>query len=269
MSGAWVSVLLLATLGIGGCTPASPGVDDEVGAAGDRTAESSTTPGRILISGGAGQERIDAYHVMSSAALARVEDLWGPGSVRWSVRVVLPATGAEFDRLTGSDPGADVPATTVGALRDAHIVVHPDSWDRLTPEGRQAVLTHEVTHLRQQGDGPVPTWLGEGLAEYTAHRGSDVPPSAVAGSALDGVRAGRLPTAWPDPTETSGDWGSYALSWLACLYVAETWSEDALLDLYQTVADGTPLSQAFPLVMDTTEDAALAGWTGWLGGLTR
>ena len=153
------------------------------------------------------------------------------------------------------------------------------------------MLTHEVTHLAQQGHGPVPSWLGEGTAEFTAHRQSDLPPAAIAGSALDDVRAGRLPSTWPDPTArseatgptnvtgptdatgqthatgrtgTGSSWGGYALSWLACLYIAETWSAEALLKLYDTVAAGATVHEALPAVLDVTEEEALIGWSDWL-----
>lgn len=230
---------------------------------------------------------------MTGVALDRVEDLWGPDSVARPVEVVLPGTAAGFAELTGGAPASQqAPAVTVGSLDEAHVVVHPDSWDRLTAEGRQAVLTHEVTHLSMQGDGGVPPWLGEGLAEYTAHRTSDLAPAVIAGSALDPVRAGQVPTHWPDlgsapepavpgptapestasgPTppdsgQAAGDssWRGYALAWLACLYLADTWSEEQLVELYEVVSAGTPLAEAVPQVFGVSEADALAGWGDWL-----
>lgn len=217
----------------------------------------------VEVRGSADTERIEAYEAMTLTALAQVEDLWGQDSVARPVEVVLPATTAEFEELTGNS-GSAVPATTVGSMEQAHVVVHPDSWGLLTPEGRQAVLTHEVTHLSQQGDGPVPAWLGEGLAEYTAHRHSQTPPATIAGSALEDVHAGALPTAWPDPAGSAEAWDGYALAWLACLYIAQTWSEEALVELYDSVSGGTAVSEAFPAVLDVTEAEALAGWGPWL-----
>ncbi|MCK0114009.1 DUF4157 domain-containing protein [Ornithinimicrobium sp. F0845] len=296
MSGGRGSAALLALLSvlwIGGCSaPGSSGADlvntdtdpvstdtDPVstGAASpgpDTTGDGSTSPAptsavtqeRVTVQGSSPQERIEAYHVMAEVALSQVEDLWGPDAVRWQVRVSLPATTAEFSELTGG-AGLQAPAVTVGSLAGAHIVVHPDSWDRLTPEGRQAVLTHEVTHLAQQGHGPVPAWLGEGMAEFTAHRHSQLHPTEIAGSALDDVRAGAVPRAWPDPAGGDTVWGGYALSWLACLYIAQTWSEDALLKFYEAVADATALSEAFPTVLDVSEAEALERWGAWLSDL--
>lgn len=273
MTDARASAALLALiplLGVGGCSVATPRAPAEASVssgAGD-AGQSADLTERVEVSGSAGPERIAAYQAMTVTALEQVEDLWGQGAVRWSVRVELPATAAEFEELTGAAPGAQVPATTVGSMGQAHIVVHPDSWDLLTPQGRQAVLTHEVTHLSQQGDGSVPSWLGEGLAEYTAHRDSDLPPATIAGSALEDVRAGSVPTTWPDPTTrsrgTDPAWRDYALSWLACRYIAETWSEEALLELSATVAGGLTVKEAMPEVLGTTETNALAGWGVWL-----
>ena len=219
----------------------------------------------IIVSGSVPEERVSAYEELTATALAQVEDLWGPDAVQWAVEVILPATPAEFAELTTGAPASqEAPAVTVGRLAEAHVVVHPDSWDRLTVAGRQAVLTHEVTHLAMQGDGGVPRWLGEGMAEFTAHRGSGLAPAQIAGSALDGVRAGQLPTDWPDPQGSESAWDGYALSWLACLYLAQTWSEQDLLDLYDEVAAGTPVEDALQSVVGVSEDEALAGWRTWL-----
>lgn len=221
--------------------------------------------GEIVVSGSVPEERVGAYEELTATALAQVEALWGPDAVQRPVEVLLPATPAEFAELTGGAAASqEAPAVTVGRMAEAHVVVHPDSWGRLTAAGRQAVLTHEVTHLAMQGDGAVPPWLGEGLAEYTAHRGSGLAPAQVAGSALDGVRAGQLPSDWPDLKGSESAWESYALSWLACLYLAQTWSEQALLDLYDEIAGGTPVGEALPAVLGVSEEEALAGWRTWL-----
>ena len=252
MSGARVSAALLALVVV--TLAACGGQDADV--SGGQDAD---------VSGSVPSERIESYEAMTVEALGQVEELWGADSVSRPVEVVLPASGAEFEALTGVFTA--VPATTVGSLQEARVVVHPDSWGLLTPEGRQAVLTHEVTHLSQQGDGTVPAWLGEGLAEYTAHRDSDLPPTTLAGSALDDVRAGVLPSTWPDPAAAGTSWDGYALSWLACLYIAETWSESALLELYETVAAGTVLSEAVPVVLNMSEAELLTGWAQWLENL--
>lgn len=227
---------------------------------------------QVAVTGTVGADRIAAYEAMSEMALTEAVDLWGEGSVDLPVSVVLPASAEEFEELTGgASSSQDAPAVTVGTMAKAHVVVHPDSWDLLTAEGRQAVLTHEVTHLSMQGDGPVPPWLGEGLAEYTAHRTSALAPATIAGSALDRVRAGELPTTWPtlagsveSARSRTNIWGSYAMSWLACLYIADAWSEQDLVDLYEEVAGGTHVEDAIPAVLGVSEAEALSGWQAWL-----
>lgn len=225
----------------------------------------------VQVRGTAPAERVEAYEAMAVVAVGQVRDLWGAEAVSSPVEVVLPGSDAEFATLTGGAPASqEAPAVTVGSLEAAHIVIHPDSWVRLTPQGRQAVLTHEVTHLSMQGDGGVPAWLGEGLAEYTAHRTSALAPGDIAGSALQGVRAGAVPADWPALSSTdrgpvAGDaWAGYALSWLACLYLAQTYSEEQLVEFYQEVSAGTPVSTALPDVFGVSEADALAGWGHWL-----
>lgn len=219
----------------------------------------------VQVRGTAPQEQVEAYEEMAATALAQVESLWGQDTVSRPVEVVLPASHGEFAELTDGAPASqEAPAVTVSRSGEAHVIVHPDSWGRLTPAGRQAVLTHEVTHLVMQSDGGVPPWLGEGLAEFTAHRGSGLTPADIAGSALDGVRAGQVPTDWPDTQASERAWDTYALAWLACLYVAQTWSEGELLDLYEEISGGAPLAEAFPAVLGVSEQEAIAGWGTWL-----
>lgn len=205
-------------------------------------------------------------------AVAQVTGLWGTGAIAAPLRLAAPADPAAFARRTGhADDEVEVPAVTVGSGTAAVIVVHPHAWDRLTPQGRLAVLTHEVTHLAMQGDGPVPWWLGEGLAEFTAYHHSDPEPRAVAGSALDGVRAGRLPTTWPHPVNEpeTGRWTPYALSWLACLFIAREWTPQHLLQLYRVATGGRPMDAVMRDALGTSEPLVLAGWIAWLPGIAR
>src|SRR5699024_3693496 len=83
--------------------------------------------------------RAAAYEELAAEALRRVEALWGEHSVHRPVRVLLPADAAGFAELTGHAVGERaVPASTVGTGPGARVVVHPQAWGRLTPEGRQA-----------------------------------------------------------------------------------------------------------------------------------
>ena len=227
--------------------------------------------GEVEVTSSVSGELTRAWSDLAHRALEQVEDLWGRGSVARPVRLVLPADPVGFTAATGVDAGrSDVPALVVDRGGQAQVVVHPRAWDRLTPQGRQAVLTHEVAHLAMQGDagsgaGPVPGWLSEGLAEHTAHRDSDTPVVTVAGSALDGIRAGEVPQDWPDPLAGEGaKWGRYALSWLACRYLAQQWGEPALMEVYAEVAAGADVASALRSVLGSSEPEVLAGWGQWL-----
>lgn len=258
-----VAALVLVS-GCGGPDVAGPGERTTTGPAAAGPRQTPRDP--VRVEGEVGPERAEAYRQLTVQAVRRTEQLWGPGSVPVPVRLVLPADADAFGEVTGLDSAADVPAAVVGRGDGARLVVHPGAWERLTPEGRLSVLTHEVTHLVMQGDGPVPWWLGEGLAEYTAHRGGGSTVRELAGTALDLVRAGRVPQDWPErPPGGPGDrWGSYAMAWLACHHLAETYSERGLLDLYRAVAGGEPVGEAAVRVLGVSEDEALATWRAWL-----
>jgi hypothetical protein len=274
-----VTVLASGCAGSGGPSRAEGDGDrgptnggSETGVAdGSVTAPGTTAPGAgsasgdvVRIEGDADPRRAEAYRQLTVEAVRRAGQLWGRGSVPVPVRLVLPRDAAGFAAATGLAATDDVPAAVVGQGSSARLVVHPDAWDRLTPEGRLAVLTHEVTHLVMQGDGPVPWWLGEGLAEYTAHRARPGPVVEITGSALDGVREGQLPEAWPEPAAEGDRWGSYAMAWLACRYLAQTYSERSLVELYRAVADGLPVEEAVVRVLGVPEAEVIAGWRAWL-----
>jgi hypothetical protein len=229
---------------------------------------SSEAPHPVEVVSEVGADRTSAYRRLATVALGEVEDLWGEDVVARPVRLLLPADAASFGELTGHAADVqDTPATTVGTGAEARVVVHPDAWDRLTPEGRQAVLTHELTHLAMQGDGPVPRWVGEGLAEYTAHRGTTLPLTEIAGSALDPVRAGTSPTTWPEPGAEGDRWRGYAMSWLACVFIAREHSEDQLVRLYHELERGSTLEEAVPEVLGVPEEQLRGEWREWLRDL--
>lgn len=111
-----------------------------------------------------------------------------------------------------------------------------------------AVLRHELTHVAfaYEGGDNVPTWLVEGIAEYTGFR--------TGGASVDGVGAlGRRglprstwtelkrgtwkPTLVADPVDFySGSSkhvaDTYTTGWLTCLYIADTYGEQSLAKLY-------------------------------------
>lgn len=249
---------LVLALGAGGCA-GQPAVELPV-----TSGPVPTAVPAVQVDSEVDQTRTRGYQELVERAVVDVEQLWGTGSVARPVRLVLPGSDAAFAAATGLTEGtAEVPAAVVGTGGAARVVVHPDAWDRLSEPGRRAVLTHEVAHLAMDSHGPVPAWLAEGMAEFTAHRGSRLPVATIAGSALDPVRAGELPQGWPEPG--AGErWHGYAMAWLACHYLAEQHSPAQLMDLYLAVAGGTAVADAIPDTLGISEEQALAGWRDWL-----
>ena len=89
-----------------------------------------------------------------------------------------------------------------------------------------------------------PLWLLEGFADYVALRDVDLPLSTTAGQIIRQVRrdgvAGPLPG--PDEFDTGATHlgATYESAWLACVLLAESGGEQALVELYDDVAVGRP-----------------------------
>ncbi len=98
------------------------------------------------------------------------------------------------------------------------------------------IVRHELSHvaLGTRDDG-VPTWLAEGLAEYLGAR--EIPPARriIATAALS--RATTARAVLPVSAKFNGEdqeW-HYALSWMACDYIAATRGESRLWDLVEAM----------------------------------
>ncbi len=237
-------------------------------------------PAIVAVTGGVDPERTAAYRTLALRAIPVVEDLWGTDTVPLPVRLDLPATLTAWSAATGHKPDKQgYAASTVrlaasargGAMTrgtadensdDVRIVMHPDAWVELGPEGRLGVIVHEVTHLVMGTGEGAPWWLGEGLAEYTAHRTSARSLEQIAGSAW-GPIVGTPPTSWP--TENAQQpWQGYASAWLACVFIAETAGEEALLALYNRVCAGRALDRACRDVLGRGESDLRQDWSRWL-----
>ncbi|HEY0905199.1 MAG TPA: hypothetical protein VGE14_15030 [Marmoricola sp.] len=105
------------------------------------------------------------------------------------------------------------------------------------------IIRHELTHvaLGKRDDG-APVWFAEGLAEYVGAREIPRDQRRIATVAVDRARAGvdALP---PSRGFNGGDqaW-HYALSWMACEYIAETRGESRLwqlMDALHAAGEGT------------------------------
>lgn len=213
----------------------------------------------VQVSGDAPQTERTAYRRWAEQALDPVRDLWGEDAVPLPVRLHLPADAAAWGGATGQLPDTDVPASTVTRDGVSTVVVHPRAWTRLTETGRAAVLTHEVTHLAQGSAGATPWWLGEGSAEFTAHRHSPLPPEEIAGPVWGELR-GNPPLTWPRP-DGARRWAGYAAAWSVALVVAADHGDTAVPALYRAVADEGDLDRGCRVALGRSARDLRRAWT--------
>ncbi|MFJ2190424.1 hypothetical protein ACIOJE_21205 [Kitasatospora sp. NPDC087861] len=194
-----------------------------------------------------------ALAAVADRAVPAVSEVWGTG---WPGRLLLelPSTEGQFARLLEADPAGwtGMAAVTVAApgapwhTPADRVLVNPEAYGRLSDFGRQVVVTHEATHVATRADTRAwtPLWLSEGVADWTAYRGSGRRPQQIAPELTRDVAAGRLPAALPaDQAFTAGADGiaqAYEQAWLACELVARRYGPERLAVLYRAVgaADG-------------------------------
>jgi hypothetical protein len=106
------------------------------------------------------------------------------------------------------------------------------------------ITRHELGHVAigARDDG-VPVWVSEGVAEYVAARGVPLSERIIPSAAVDRARSGEeeLPAS-QDFNNTDQEW-HYALSWMACDYIASTDGEARLwelVDAMHNAGEGTP-----------------------------
>ncbi len=101
----------------------------------------------------------------------------------------------------------------------------------------ERITRHELAHVAiADRDEGVPIWLAEGIAEYVAARPLPEDERRIATVAVSRARKGvdGMPTA----AEFNGPdqaW-NYALSWMACDFIADTQGEPRLWELMQALA---------------------------------
>ncbi|MCA2188518.1 hypothetical protein [Nonomuraea cavernae] len=188
---------------------------------------------RAVVAGhpGADRELLGDLARRADLAGARVAEVLGQ-----PVRpvVLVPGSAGEAARLAGV---AEVDG--LAAVADAgRVIVVPENFARLTPTGRDVVLTHELTHLVAGTEG-LPTWLYEGFADYVGYRDAGLAVPVAAAELAEEVRAGRPPRELPGPAafaptdDTERLARSYQEAWLACRFLAERSGEGTLVRLYR------------------------------------
>ena len=216
------------------------------------------------------------------AAVPAVTAVWGSGWVR-RVVVLIPSSADELRAEAGlsSELTTDVAASTVSdgsdpltrAALGLRLVVNPPALAKLSTQGREITLRHEITHIATGAvtSDSSPRWLVEGFADYVGLLGSGQSPTTAAAELTRAVRAGQVPTALP--AETAFDTDSttaeaYEASWLACRLIAQRYGQAALLRFYRAVGVSYDpehsVQNALASVLHTTLPAFTARWRAYL-----
>lgn len=227
------------------------------------------------------QSEVDALAAEVRDAVPAVTDLWGPDWAR-TVTVVATSSRDEFTELAGSShSGSEIAAVAVSdsvrkgarTVTGQRVVFSPEAADRLTADTRRSVLRHELTHVAARKttvDGS-PMWMLEGFADYSGYRGSNIPFAKAAPDVTQQARENGPPDALPtdadfaDPTRANI---AYELGWSLCQYIATTYGEPNLVELYRRLSQGpvdtAGVDAAMRDVIETGTTDFLARWGGWV-----
>jgi hypothetical protein len=193
----------------------------------------------------------------------------------WRPRVVVevPRDLDGLDRALAEPAGSDSQIAALAASVDGtatprtpvHILVNPDVFSTLPRLGAQVVMSHELTHLATDAyRSASPTWLKEGIADYTALRDVRLPFSRTAGQIAAQVRADGLPTRLPSATDFDPNathlGAIYEAAWLVCVTLADRGGQQALVDLYDRTSAGAPLGRTLEQLFGWTTRDLVAAW---------
>ena len=197
--------------------------------------------------GGALLDRIAAELPAASAA---VTGFWGPEWPR-SVPIVVAGSGEQFAVLAGG--GADVAATTT-----AQRITFSPAAAAMTDHDLRIVLRHELFHYaaREQTAADAPVWLTEGVADYVGRPPAPAPSAPAEGAVPTDAELG---TAGPQRS------AAYDRAWSFATYIADTYGEPALRELY-LAAGGHGHRGAAAAVRDSLGvewSDVLTGWRQW------
>jgi hypothetical protein len=101
------------------------------------------------------------------------------------------------------------------------------------------ITRHELTHVAvgDRDDG-APVWFAEGLAEYMGARSIEKDQRRIATVAVDRAREGEEEMPSSQTFNGRDQAWNYALSWMACDYIAATQGEAKLWELMDALHDG-------------------------------
>jgi len=145
------------------------------------------------------------------------------------------------------------------------VVFNAEHLDLRDPDLRYTVI-HELTHVAMASVTyqRTPLWLVEGFAEYVAQRGRPI----VEGDFFAAVKRGKPALAALPKNDTfyehQGGALNYGLAWLACRYIADTYGEARLVELYESFRRHPLENDALRDVLGVTTDELVAGWAGYV-----
>ena len=165
----------------------------------------------------------------------------------WERRVVVyalsdPTFLAGLEDVPGDDPLAldavafPVPATPDGEeTADTRFLLNPRMLDAAGP-ARARLIRHELTHVAvgDRADG-VPTWLSEGIAEYVSVRPLAPEDRVLSRAALAAAEDGLTDLPADDEFNGASSEANYGISWWVCEYLAETYDEEMLWFLLESM----------------------------------
>lgn len=237
------------------------------------TGRSSTVTGTV------DRATLTAYARMADSAVAEVNKRWKRTWPR-TVTIIAPGDATTFREQVGrADDLSQVAALTDGPIGASglatgdRVVLNPDAFAKLTPAGRQFVITHESTHVavRSSLAGAAPLWLVEGFADHVGYAGSGRRRAELAAPLLAKVAERKGPTRLPtqgdfDPSQ--GEIGpTYLAAWLAVDLIARRHGEEALQRFYAASRDpnspalaDAAMDRAFVDVLGTTRTAFTRQW---------
>ena len=158
-----------------------------------------------------------------------------------------------LDDLPAQDPDAldavsfPVPARVDGEegdpLAGTRFLLHPRMLDS-DPQQLARLIRHELTHVALGSlDDDVPTWLGEGIAEWVSVQPMPEDQRLISQSAIDAAEAG-LDDLPADLDYNDADQAAhYGVSWWACEAIVEMYGEPMLWRLLDELAATSPEDQ--------------------------
>jgi tetratricopeptide (TPR) repeat protein len=163
-----------------------------------------------------------------------------------TIQVILYSRQA-FDEVTGAGPD-------IGGLFDGKVRLPVGGLRRVTPPVR-AVARHELTHafLHSKGEGRVPRWIHEGLAQQIEER----PAGGLHRSLARSMKTAEDPLVWAAEF-------SYPRAYSRVLYLEDRYGPGALLDLVDALGEGESAATATRRVFGATPEEILGEWVEWL-----